>query len=172
MLGTRVAFSPMRKSTKNLPKGSPLWVLPLGGIIIPPAATSAAPPRKGCNSGQYVRNKTPAVPRIDSRECFPDGTEGKNKTDLPSNLKWQIGLFLWLKVARRDALASAARAVTPHWGIPKGAALGDSLVTFSSGRKSPGCRAWQSHALAERLQVGAGATSPAKAAGTRGGALT
>ena len=96
----------MRKSPKNLPEGSPLWVLPLGGIIIPPAATSAAPPRKGCNSGQYVRNKTPAVPRIDSRECFPDGTEGKNKTDLPSNLKWQIGLFLWLRVARVQAKRS------------------------------------------------------------------
>ena len=106
MLGIRVTFSPMRKSPKNLPEGSPLWVLPLGGIIIPPAATSAAPPRKGCNSGQYVRNKTPAVPRIDSRECFPDGTEGKNKTDLPSNLKWQIGLFLWLRVARVQAKRS------------------------------------------------------------------
>ena len=37
------------------------------------------------------------MPRIDSRECFSDGTEGKNKTDLPTNSKWQIGLFLWLK---------------------------------------------------------------------------
>ena len=106
MLGTRVTFPSRGKSPKNLPEGSPLWVLPLGGIIIPPAATSAAPPRKGCNSGQYVRNKTPAVPRIDSRECFPDGTEGKNKTDLPSNLKWQIGLFLWLRVARVQAKRS------------------------------------------------------------------
>ena len=34
----RVTFSPMRKSPKNLPEGPPLWVLPLGGIIIPPAA--------------------------------------------------------------------------------------------------------------------------------------
>ena len=48
----------------------------------------------------------PAMPRIDSRECFPDGTEGKNKTDLPSNLKWQIGLFLWLRVARVQAKRS------------------------------------------------------------------
>ena len=43
---TRVTFSPMRKSPKNLPEGYPLWVLPLGGIIIPPAARRAAPPRR------------------------------------------------------------------------------------------------------------------------------
>ena len=36
--------------------------------------------------------------------------------------------------------------------------LGDSLVTFSSGRKSPGCRA-------ERLQVGAGTAVPQKPPG-------
>ena len=42
----RVTFSPMRKSPKNLPEGYPLWVLPLGGIIIPPAARRAAPPRR------------------------------------------------------------------------------------------------------------------------------
>ena len=46
------------------------------------------------------------MPRIDSRECFSDGTEGKNKTDLLTNSKWQIGLFLWLKVARVQAKRS------------------------------------------------------------------
>ena len=40
------------------------------------------------------------MPRIDSRECFSDGTEGKNKTDLPTYSKWQIGLFLWHKPYR------------------------------------------------------------------------
>ena len=39
-------------------------------------------------------------------------------------------------------------------GIPKGAALGAPLVTFVVKRKSPGCRAWQGHALAERPLVG------------------
>ena len=43
------------------------------------------------------------MPRIDSRECFSDGTEGKNKTDLPTNSKWQIGLFLWHKPYRGGA---------------------------------------------------------------------
>ena len=59
----------------------------------------------------------------------------------------------------------------PPQGV-QGRSPGAPLVTFPATGKSPGCRAWQSHALAERLQVGAGATSPAKAAGTRGGALT
>ena len=36
---TRVTFSPMRKSPKNLPEGVPLWVLPLGGRFAPPAAS-------------------------------------------------------------------------------------------------------------------------------------
>ena len=49
---TRVTFSPMRKSPKNLPEGRPLWVLPLGGIIIPPAARACMrlllPPERVC----------------------------------------------------------------------------------------------------------------------------
>ena len=48
----------------------------------------------------------------------------------------------------------------PPRGIPKGTALGAPLVTFPATGKSPGCRA-------ERLQVGAGTTSPAKAPGCR-----
>ena len=32
-----------------------------------------------------------------------DETNGKNKTDLPTNSKWQIGLFLWLKPYRGGA---------------------------------------------------------------------
>ena len=45
----------------------------------------------------------PAVPRIANRKCFLDETKGKNKTDLPTRSKWQIGLLLWQEVARRDA---------------------------------------------------------------------
>ena len=59
----------------------------------------------------------PAEPRIENRECSLDETRGKNKTDLPTISKWQIGLFLWQKVARREperSAASAARAVTLH----------------------------------------------------------
>ena len=46
---TRVTFSPMRKSPKNLPEGYPLWVLPLGGIIIPPRRTRRRSPQKGAS---------------------------------------------------------------------------------------------------------------------------
>ena len=91
------------------------------------------------------------MPRIEKTECSLDETRGKNKTDLPTNSKWQIGLLLWQKVARREperSAASAKRAVTTHWGIPKGAALGAPLVTFPATGKSPGCRA-------ERLLWGA-----------------
>ena len=93
-----------------------------------------------------------------------------------------------LKVANRSifvaesspgASVSAApkRAEILHRGIPKGAALGAPLVTFPATGKSPGCRAWQSHALAERLHwwtlgLPAGATSrgyqPRKSPGVEG----
>ena len=51
----------------------------------------------------------------------------------------------------------------PPQGIPKGAALAAPLVTFPATGKSPGCRAGG-------RQVGAGAASPAKTPGARGGA--
>lgn len=46
--------------------------------------------------------KFPA-PQIESRRCSFKETAGEKKTDLPAHLKWQIGLLLCLKVARRDA---------------------------------------------------------------------
>ena len=52
----------------------------------------------------------PAEPRIENRKCSLDETRGKNKTDLPTSSKWQIGLFLWQKVARRETERSAASA--------------------------------------------------------------
>ena len=42
--------------------------------------------------------------------------------------------------------------VPPSGGVPRGVSpLGDSLVTFSSGRKSPGCRAERLHRWAQGL---------------------
>ena len=52
---------------------------------------------------KHPRDKAPAAPRIENRECSLDETKGKNKTDLPTNPKWQIGLFLWLKPYRGGA---------------------------------------------------------------------
>ena len=83
--------------------------------------------------------------------------EEKTRPICPLSSKWQIGLGLWQKVARREterSAASAKRAAATHRGIPKGAALGAPLVTFPATGKSPGCRAWLCHALAERLHSG------------------
>ena len=77
------------------------------------------------------------MPRIENREYSLDGTKGKNKTGLPTNLKWQIGLFLWHKPYRGGA-GTAGGAKRPPRGIPKGAALGAPLVTFPASGKSPG----------------------------------
>ena len=78
----------------------------------------------------------------------PGKTRGEKKTGLPTSSKWQIGLGLWQKVARREterSAASAKRAATTHRGIPKGTALGAPLVTFPATGKSPGCRAERLH---------------------------
>ena len=81
-------FLPDEKVTKESPRGGhPLWVLPLGGIIIPPAARRAAPPRKGCNSGQHASHKATAAPRIDSRECDSRCSLGRKKDRFAHQLK-------------------------------------------------------------------------------------
>ena len=84
-------------------------------LLVPgPPAKGASPPliprpaalavlvvgKKACG---ILEGNTPTVPRIESRGCSLEGTKGKNETDLPTCSKWQIGLFLWLEVARRDA---------------------------------------------------------------------
>ena len=83
----------------------------------------------------------PAEPRIDSRGYDSAETKGEKRPVCPLSSKWQIGLFLWQKVARREterSAASAKRAATTHRGIPKGTALGAPLVTFPASGKSPG----------------------------------
>ena len=97
---------------------------------IPRIAPKVAPKRA---------TQTPA-PRINSTKSFLRKTKGNNKTDSPTTSKWQIGLFLWQKAARREperSAASAKRAVTPHRGS-RGAAPGAPLVTFPATGKSPG----------------------------------
>ena len=56
--------------------------------------------------------------------------EEKNKTDLPTNSKWQIGLVLWQKVARREterSAASAKRAVRDGYSFQFNRACAPSL---------------------------------------------
>ena len=48
MIGTPGDFLPDEKVTKESPRGGhPLWVLPLGGIIIPPATQALLLPERG-----------------------------------------------------------------------------------------------------------------------------
>ena len=136
-------FLPDEKVTKESPRGGhPLWVLPLGGIIIPPAARRCAalplPPRKECHSGQYAIHKLPAAPRIDSRECDSRYSLGKNKDRFAHQPK-VANRSIFVAESSPGASVSAApmRAEIPHQGIPKGAALGAPLVTFPALGKSP-----------------------------------
>jgi hypothetical protein len=95
----------------------------------------------GKKASGILGGHAPTEPRIENRRCDLSKTWGEKKTDLPTNPKWQIGLGLWQKVARREterSAASAKRAATTHRGIPKGAALGAPLVTFPASGKSPG----------------------------------
>ena len=89
------------------------------------------------------------------------------KTDSPTISKWQIGLFLWQKPARREperSAASAKRAGTSYQGS-RGAAPGAPLVTFPATGKSPGCRAERLH-----IRGGRGHRPRIKPPGVWGGA--
>ena len=101
--------------------------------------------------------------------------EEKTRPICSLSSKWQIGLLLCLKpfLGGSSACAAGGMIMPPRGSTQRGCPpLGDSLVTFSSGRKLPGARggapawwvqelsapqkppghrAWQGHALAERL---------------------
>ena len=89
---------------------------------------------------KHPRDKAPAAPRIENRECSLDETKGKNKTDLPTNPKWQIGLFLWQKVARVQAQRSTKEGEGSAPRESRTVGSGAPLVTFPATGKSPG--AW------------------------------
>ena len=96
----------------------------------------------------------PAAPRFENRRCDPAKTEGEKKTDSPTHLK----------VANRSELVvegSPARCVSERekggdFALRESRTVGSGapLVTFPATGKSPGCRAWLCHALAERLHSG------------------
>ena len=89
---------------------------------------------------RHPRGKESAVPRIDSRKCLPEETKGKNKTDLPTNPKWQIGLLLCLKPYRGGSGLPQGERSVPLRGvsrgdIPSGRFFGDFLI---GGESHPG----------------------------------
>ena len=127
---------------------------------------------------KHPRDKAPAAPRIENRECSLDETKGKNKTDLPTNPKWQIGLFLWLKPYRGGAGiagGAGAKSVSLFARSPsgvQGCSPGAPLGTFPATGKSPGsegrsalpsgeCRGGSTSGAPPRIGS-AGARSPCK----------
>ncbi len=81
--------------------------------------------------------------------------EEKTRPICPLSSKWQIGLGLWQKVARREterSAASAKRAAATHRGIPKGGspwrAFGDfprdgKVTRVQGGAPASGCWGYQ-----------------------------
>ena len=91
---------------------------------------------------QLRHSRAAPVPRIESRIFLLVKPKGNNKTGLPTNSKWQIGLFLCLKPPLGGAACRRGDNVPP-WGS-RGAPwriFGDFLFA----RKSPGCRAERLH---------------------------
>ncbi len=139
-----------RKSPKTHQEPPGSWTSGEGGLapFDPPAF---CPSGIGCgNLNPQASSGASHLPShgLAAGSVTPGKTRGEKKTGLPTSSKWQIGLLLWLKVARREterSAASAKRAAATHRGIPKGAALGAPLVTFPASGKSPGCRAERLH---------------------------
>ena len=66
----------------------------------------------GCGSIKPAASSGASLPShgLKIEGVTPVKLEEKNKTDLPTTPKWQIGLVLWQKVARRETERSAASA--------------------------------------------------------------
>ena len=136
----RVTFSPMRKSPKNLPEGvSPSGYSPWGALSSPQQRKRCSPQKGEKLRAARKLHNPPAAPRIENRECSLDETKGKNKTDLPTNPKWQIGLFLWLKPYWGGAATPQGGQRAPPQGV-QGSSPGTPLVPFVVKRKEP--RVW------------------------------
>ena len=135
----RVTFSPMRKSPKNLPEGvSPSGYSPWGALSSPQQRKRCSPQKGEKLRAARKLHNPPAAPRIENRECSLDETKGKNKTDLPTSSKWQIGLFLWQKVARVQAQRSTKEGEGSAPRESRTVGSGAPLVTFPAAGKSPG----------------------------------
>ena len=97
--------------------------------------------------GQLLPPNWPALPRHGlTAESVILSSPGEKK-DRFTHLS-QSGKSVW--VGGRNPIEgvrlAAGGAKRPPRGVPRGVSpLGDSLVTFSSGRKSPGCRAERLH---------------------------
>ena len=150
-LRLRVTFSSMRKSPKNLPEGDTPLGTPRGGIIIPPATQALLRPERGATPGSTQKPNPPAVPRIDSRGCEPRCSLGRKKDRFSHPLKVANRSIFVAETLSRGCGNRRGSEASPS-GV-QGCSPGAPLVTFPATGKSPGCRAWQGHALAERLHI-------------------
>ena len=88
--------------------------------------------------GQHEPPVRPAAPRFESRRCDLCQSWGEDEPDSLRYLKVANRSFSVAEGSPARCAASAKRAETSYRGIPKGAALGAPLVTFSATGKSPG----------------------------------
>ena len=101
---------------------------------------------------------------MNSTKCFLYGAKGKSKDRFAQNLKVANRSFSVVETLsggsskRIHARAAGGMIMPPKGSTQRGAPLGDSLVTFSSGRKSPGARGWK-HRQGEECR-GRGAAPP------------
>ena len=131
MLGTPGDFLMRRKSPKTHQGPPGPWTPGEGGVapFDPPAL---CPSGIGCDSlNPQVSSRAPLPRHGLKTESVPlMKPKEKNKTDLPISSKWQIGLFLWQKVARREperSAASAKRAVRDGCSFQSNRACAPSL---------------------------------------------
>ncbi len=115
------------------------------------------------------------MPRFESSGCSPNRALGEKNANCFAVSKWQIPLplvapspFEGVRLAAGGAGAKSetlfARSPSGVQGVPPDT----PLVTFVVKRKSPGCRAWQGHALAERPHI-VGRRGPRPCKNLRGG---
>ena len=93
---------------------------------------------------------TAPAPRFESSGCFLHGALRERNANCPHNLKVANPARLVPLPPIEGVRLAAGGAKHPPRGF-RGIPPDTPLVTFVVKRKSPGCRAWQGHALAERL---------------------
>ena len=89
------------------------------------------------------------APRFKSSRCFPDGASGERNANCSHHLKVANPARLVPLPPIEGVRLAAGGAKHPPRGF-RGIPPDTPLVTFVVKRKSPGCRAWQGYALAER----------------------
>ena len=162
--GVRLCLTllPDEKVTKESPRGGhPLWVLPLGGIIIPPAALPL-PPEKGATPGCPQKLNPPAAPRIDSGRCDPRCNLGRKQDRFAHKLKVANRSIFVAEALSRGCGHRRGSEASPS-GDSKGRspwrAFGDfprgGKVTRGAGRSARSWGLWGPKAPAWGVQRGA-----------------